>query len=464
MSITNPSATDLARFFDGGAAPVYLLDEDRQLVFYNEACAAWLGTSAEALLGQRCNYHTPAADGQSPSEPAALVAGLCPPPEVFSGKPMTALVSCFRCDGRVVHRRGHFLPLAAGEDESAPVIAVLETVDCTPEASQPGDESCQELHELVRRFRQQLAGSFVPDRLIGNSPPMLRARAQIELAASANMNVLISGPVGSGKEHAAKAIHYGQREPGLLVPLDCAVMEENLLRSTFRTLCLRRNLRPANSTLLLEHVSSMPAGAQQELAEILREGSLQMRVLSTTSKPLRQCLEEEALSEELAYALSTLVIELPPLNERIDDLPVLLQAQVEQLNATQLRQITGFSPEAIDQLAAYPWSGNLNELEALVRQLHEKAQAPLIQPRDLPRTIHWRNESPLPARGDEPIVLEQFLAAVEKELIARAMRRSKGNKSRAAKLLGLTRPRLYRRLVQLGLEPPKQDAPQPPRT
>ncbi len=109
----------------------------------------------------------------------------------------------------------------------------------------------------------------------------------------------------------------------------------------------------------------------------------------------------------------------------------------------------------MDYLVAYPWPGNIDELAAIVREVHGKAQGVEITPRDLPKQIYWGVDAMAhQARGDEPIVLEEFLARVEKELIARAMRRAKNNKSKAAKLLGLTRPRLYRRLVQLGLEQP----------
>lgn len=149
------------------------------------------------------------------------------------------------------------------------------------------------------------------------------------------------------------------------------------------------------------------------------------------------------------------MIELPPLADRVEDLPLLVQTLVEELNVGRLRQLAGFSPEALDQLAAYPWPGNLDELGAVVREMHEKSQDTEVAPRDLPRTIHWGAEAASHSqRGDEAIVLEEFLGRVEKELIALAMRRAKGNKSRAAKMLGLTRPRLYRRLVQLGLEQP----------
>jgi transcriptional regulator with PAS, ATPase and Fis domain len=469
MSVTNDAAVELARFLDSGPTPIYVLDEDRRILFCNTACADWLGVAAENLHGQKCNYHTP-ADETEDEHLAALAAGLCPPPLAFAGQPVAGVVSCRGQNGRVSHRRGQFIPLAHGEDESAPVVAILDRADCPAEslaAGRPTDDgSLDALHEALRRYRQQQARAASADRLIGEHPQIVRARAQIQLAARGETHVTITGQPGTGKEHAGKAIHYGQTAPGLLAPIDCALMETNLLRSTLRTLVARRTLRPANSTLLVEHAQQMSAEVQGDLLAMLNDGSLGMRVVALCDTPLEEAIAEGLFSTSLACALGTLEIELPALTERIDDLPLLAQAMIEQQNAAGARQLAGFSSEALDQLAAYPWPGNLDELQVLVREMHEKAAGPRVLPRDLPRTIQWGAEATSPPRTDEAVVLEEFLAKVERELIARAMRKAKGNKSRAAKMLGLTRPRLYRRLVQLGLEPdkskmePKPDVPE----
>jgi transcriptional regulator with PAS, ATPase and Fis domain len=452
MSRFRTTAADLARFLEDGAAPVYLLDEDRRIVFCNDACALWVGLAPDQLVGQQCNYHPP----DEPSGAAAAASGLCPPPKVFSGRAQFARVSCTKPDGSLVYRQGHFLPLGDGQDESAPVIAVLDVADCPPDAGPDDGRGEAELHDLVRRFRHQMAGHFTAESLIGNSPLIVRARGQVELAARTNVGVLIVGPNGSGKDHAARAIHFSQREPGPLVPLACAVLETNLLRSTLRAARARNAAQRANGgTLLLGDVDYMPPEAQEDLLAFLAGGTLGMRVVATSAQPLAEMVAEERFSHELACRLSTLVIELPPLARRLDDLPLLAQAMLEEVNATSSRQMSGFTAEALDLLAAYSWPGNVDELGAVVRESHARAQAGEVAARDLPKQIHWSLDAAShPSRADEAIVLVDFLARVEKELIARAMRRAKGNKSKAAKLLGLTRPRLYRRLVQSGLERP----------
>jgi transcriptional regulator with PAS, ATPase and Fis domain len=450
MSRTRTDASDLARLLRDARTPVYLLDEDQRIVYCNAACADWLGRKASELVGQQCKYHAP---GEEPPAAAAAL-GLCPPPEAFAGHGQTSLVSSTTPDGRLVFRRGHFIPLDDGGDASAPILAILELDDQQAELVDHDPDAL--LHQRVRHYRHALVGRFAADRLIGQSPQIVRARAQILLAARSGAGTLVVGPQGSGKQHVAKAIHYSQDQPGLLVPLDCGLLETNVVRSALRTLGTRVGSRPAGSTLLLENVEHMPGEVQEDLREVLGEGRLQMRIVAT-SQGLNEVVAAGQFSAELACALSTLVIELPPLVARLDDLPLLVQAMVEQFNATGFRQLAGFTSQALDMLAAYSWPGNLDELLEVVREVHEKATGSHGTPHDLPKQVQWGTDSVrLRSRLDEPIDLEEFLGRVEKELIGRAMRRAKGNKSKAAKLLGLTRPRLYRRLVQLGLEQPPQ--------
>jgi DNA-binding NtrC family response regulator len=450
MSDVQSTAIELAGLLDDSLAPVYVLDEDRRIVYCNPACARWVGISAAGLLGQRCVYHSETDDGSA----SAIAAGLCPPPKAFSGQPQAAIVSCLARDGTPVFRRGHFLPLSDGQDESAAVVAVLESSDCSSEAIAAAGDADAQLHEQLRRFRRQAAARYRADGLLGNSPAMVRARAQIELAATSGANTLVLGPQGSGKDHAAKAIHYQARENPTLMPLDCAVLEANLLRAALRALWSpSAAVKDAAATLILRDVDCMPLEAQTDLVELLGADSRRVRVISTATRPLCEVVAGELFIPALACTLATITIELVPLCQRLEDLPIVAQAFLEEANKSSAKQVGGFTGEALDRLAAHTWPGNVDELAAVVRESHERASAGEITARDLPNAIQWAAQAGAhPPRADESIVLGEFLAKVEKELIARAMRRAKNNKSKAARLLGLTRPRLYRRLIQLGLE------------
>jgi DNA-binding NtrC family response regulator len=293
---------------------------------------------------------------------------------------------------------------------------------------------------------------------------MHRVQAQTALAAASQASVLIVGPPGSGREHVARAIHYGRDgqspagEP--LVPLDCSLLASELLQSTIAAL-VRTKTREATApaTLLLNQADQLPPDMQRELPGLLTAAAGRVRVIATSRQPLADLAARGEYHGPLACLLSTIVIELPSLAQRIEELPLLAQFFLEQANCRGGKQLGGFTPEALDRLAGYSWPSNLDELEAVVREAHASAAGPEVTAADLPRRLQWAADAAVQARPEEPaIILDEFLAAIELELIQRALAQAKGNKAKAARLLGLTRPRLYRRLVQLGLEePPEND-------
>ena len=448
MSTQRVTAAELSSFLRHAASPMYLVDENRKIVFCNQACAETLGIAAAELIGLECQYHTPA----EPVSARSLAAALCPPPPALCGQTTSALVRFENAAGNTVARHGYFFPLSDGQDQSSEVLAVLDVSD----QRHAEEAAADALHEQVRRYRIRMARRYQSDQLIGDSPAIKRARAQIELAASSPATVLVVGPNGSGREHAAKAIHYARSAASLLVPLDCSLLETNLLRSTLRALWSQHAaMRDAASTLLLLLVAAAPPEVQSDLLELLNGSSSVVRVLSTADRSLVELASAGQFSPELACVLSTITIDLPALAGRLDDLPLLAQAFVEQANLGGAKQVGGVSREALDRLLLYSWPENVDELALVITQAHAAAQGAEIVVSDLPKQIQWAAESAVhPSGSNEVVVLEEFLSRVELELITRALRRAKGNKSKAAKLLGMTRPRLYRRLVQLGLEKP----------
>jgi DNA-binding NtrC family response regulator len=264
--------------------------------------------------------------------------------------------------------------------------------------------------------------------------------------------VLCLGEPGTGKKEAARAIHYRQIQPGALVPLACGVLEPNLLRGTLRSLATRRSADTAfNATLLLEDVDQFCSEAHADLWQLFEFQPNQVRVIATSTRSQAD-LEAALANPRLMCALSTIAIRLPPLRDRVEDLPLLAQAFLERENVENPKQLGGFTPEALDALAAHAWPGNLDELTQVIQQIHAQARFGRVEVHDLPERIRWSSTAAVHStQADEPIDLEELLANLEKELIERAIARARGNKSKAAKLLGLNRPRLYRRLVQLGL-------------
>ncbi len=482
----------LIRLLNAAEQPIYVLDDELTIVFLNQAAQEWLGTG-ESILGRRCTYHSnPTADKLD-----AAAANLCPPPQSLSAQNTVASVSRIAENGQISERRANFITFGGTTDNPLAVIAVLDAEDLPPtsadRSSDTFDASCKipaeiaeagsiALHEIVRRFHQEAAARYRIDRLIGHGPAMRLARRQVELAIGSHGSVLLVGPAGSGRRHFAATIHYAATEnksqaetpahsdrsegsPAAhaaqeefafrFAALDCPLLGVDLpdaIREA-TTPTNRRNDQTIQGTLVLHRIDEISAEIQVVVAGLLLQRPATLRFIATGAEPLIELARRGKFRADLAAALSTIVIELPPLAQRRDDLPLLAQLFLENQNAAGRRQIGGFTQAALDMLDSYPWPGNLDELAQTIAEGHQKAAGREIDVSDLPDRLRLAGQAAAhPRRTDETIVLDEYLGRVERELIRRALARAKGNKARAARLLGLTRPRLYRRMIQLGLE------------
>jgi len=448
--------SDLAKLLDALDDPVYVVDDRRRLVFVNESCAAWAGRTVDELVGRECRYlSTPVED----DPPAAVADALCPPPTSLAGRRTSAEVVV----PGATARRGEFLPLGVTPAGAALVLVWLpsaETATMLADDDHRIEQESQRLHAVAARIHRDLATRYAPDRLIGVSPAMERVRKQIALAATTPESVAVVGPAGVGKAHVARTIHAlraaatAATYAASLVPLDGPTLGAEMLQTTIRGMVRAAgDDRRRIGDLLIQDVDRLSTEAQTELAGLLRLVELPIRLLVTSREPLQAVAQRGDFHADLAGRLTTLVIEIPALAQRPEDLPLLAQRMVEETNVGGRRQLGGFTSEALDRLAEYAWPGNAAELADVVAASCAKAEGPLIGANDLPRRLRLAADAARHApHVDEPIVLDDYLAEIEKELMRRAMARAKGNKTKAAQLLGLTRPRLYRRLVQLGLE------------
>jgi DNA-binding NtrC family response regulator len=203
---------------------------------------------------------------------------------------------------------------------------------------------------------------------------------------------------------------------------------------------------------LLENVGRLPREAQEELLGFLQLPDFQLRIVSTVKSSSRQLVKRGRLLPALAAALGVIELRMPPLASRPDDIPLVAQHLLEEHNAAGEKQFRGFVPETLERLIAYDWPGDVDELRQYIAETVSRAPGPWIIPSDLPERLHanWSHLANPPKRA-EPVVLDDYLAQVERELIARTLEQTKGNKAEAARLLSISRPRLLRRLVQLGL-------------
>jgi DNA-binding NtrC family response regulator len=445
---------ELVNLLERASQPLYVLDDGLTIIYLNEVCRNWLGADAEGLLGRKCVY----ASGSELAALDAAAAGLCPPPAVLEGREVSADVARL-ADGQTLFRRTRFLPLRRPDEAIVCIVALVDPQDRadpleptakTTDSTASESRESRELHVQLQHFRQQMALRYRIERVVGVAPAVRRARAQAHVAAATRANVVLIGPPGSGRRHLAEVIHYsGPAESrGGLVPLECALLDVELLQSTLRSAAAEKH----GGSLLLCDADQLSAESQAALAAVLSAAGCPWRVLSTAATALVDLPLRGLYREDLAAMLSTITIELPPLAKRRDDLPLLAQALIEEQNARGGRQIGGFSSAALDRICAHSWPGNVAELAQVVAECHARAAGTLIAREELPERLRLAAEAAAhPRRKEEPIQLDEFVARIERELIRRALARAKGNKTKAARLLGLNRPRLYRRMVQLGL-------------
>lgn len=307
--------------------------------------------------------------------------------------------------------------------------------------------------------------------LIGDHPLMQKIEAMARRVAVTDATVLITGESGTGKELVARAIHnLGPRSAHPFVPVNCAALPEDLLESE-----LFGHVRGAftgalssrigmfqladGGTILLDEVGEMPLSLQAKLLRVLQNRevrpvgsdqalSVNVRVLASTNKDLQREVEKSAFREDLFYRLQVIPIHIPPLRARRSDIPLLIRHFLEKNNRKYGREVT-IAEETLIYLWEYDWPGNVRELENLLERLVVLNETNTLMPDDLPsyvRSFIAEKKLPHPQLNGGDVDLRQVMEQFEFRLIDEALRRTNGNKSAAAQMLGLKRTTLVAKL------------------
>ena len=340
-----------------------------------------------------------------------------------------------------------------------------------------------EQHRLYaenRALREELRSRHRIEGIIGDSGQMIEVVSLVQRVAASEATVLIRGESGTGKELIAKAIHYASpRAARPLVRLNCAALPENLLESelfghekgSFTGAIANRKGRfelADTGTLFLDEIGDLPLHLQAKLLRVLQErefervGSSQpikvnVRILSATHRDLESLLRAGQFREDLYYRLNVVTILVPPLRERRQDLPALMDHFLKIFAAKNGKTLRGFSREARDALLRYDYPGNVRELENLVERAVVLSRGDLIGRGDLPLTV----EAP-EASGEPPAQLTAAVEGLERRMIKNALARAGGVQTRAADLLGITERALRYKLKKYGLQGEDPDTSTPP--
>ena len=325
-------------------------------------------------------------------------------------------------------------------------------------------------------LRSQLEARYGFAGIVGRSRPMRELFQLLETVAATSSTVLITGETGTGKELAARAIHHNSpRRGNRFVALNCSAIPETLLeaelfghvRGAFTGAVGNRQGRLEQAhrgTLFLDEVGTMSPGLQAKLLRVLQEREFErvgeshtvkidVRVIAATHSDLAKMVAEGTFREDLFYRLNVIPVQLPALRERREDIPLLVQHFLERLGQEAGRGPVTMSQEAMRHLMAYPWPGNIRQLEnAVERALAFSMGRSQIEVTDLTKELQNQPDAATDSQvwfPDEGIDFDRYIEAVELSLIRRSLERTQGNKRQAAKLLNLKRTTLIEKLKRL---------------
>ncbi|HDQ40824.1 MAG TPA: PAS domain-containing protein [Desulfonatronum sp.] len=427
---------------------VFTVTPDWRITSFNHAAERITGVSRKHAVGRSC----------CEVFRATICEKNCALRRTFAaGKPViNATASILNCAGRFVPIR---LSTALLRDDAGKVVGGVETF--------------QDLSE-VDQLSKELRASYGFEDIVGRSSAMKRLYAILPLIADSDSTVLIEGPSGTGKELFARALHnLSPRRRERFVPVNCAALPDTLLVSELfgyksgaftdaRKDKPGRFLLAHKGTLFLDEIGDISPAMQSRLLRVLQERVVEplggitpirvdVRVIAATNKTLRELVDSGQFRQDLYYRIRVVHLQLPELRHRREDIPLLVEHALHRFSRLRGRDVPEVSDEAMVCLMNHDYPGNVRELENILEQACVLCRGRLIEREHLPLEL-----CP-PEQKQEKIIWPASLQAMERILIAQTLERRNGNRSLAARDLGINPSTLYRKIQGLGITPPHID-------
>lgn len=343
----------------------------------------------------------------------------------------------------------------------------------------------QRLEVENRTLKRELQKEFTFENLIGNSDNMHRVYNVIERVSKSPTNILITGESGTGKEMVAKAIHYnGFLKDKPFVTVNCGAIPESLMESEMfghkkgsftGAISDKVGLFEVadGGTLFLDEVGELPLSIQVKLLRAIQERVIRrvgatndikvdVRIIAATNRNLEDMVKKDIFREDLYYRLNVILIDVPPLRERREDIPLLVDFFLKKYNERLMKSVQGVSDEAMASLKKYDYPGNVRELENIIERTVALEGGASILPESLPPLVMTASGRKMASSQDieitdDGIDLDNIIGQIEKELIVKAIHKTNGVKKKAAKLLGITFRSMRYRVRKYNLSSPGDD-------
>ena len=329
----------------------------------------------------------------------------------------------------------------------------------------------------IARLRSTVEEAFSPEHLVGGSPGMQQVRTMIRRAAPSDATVLICGESGTGKELVARALHYSSARSGSpFVDVNSAALTETLLESeifghekgAFTSAISRRRGKfeqAHGGTLFLDEIGDMPAPTQAKILRVLQERAFQrvggedkievdVRVVCATNRSLDNLVRKGQFRKDLFYRINTFVIDIPPLRDRLSDVPELARHFMDRVNRVEKRSVRKVSPTALEALCRHSWPGNVRELQHAIDRAVLVCDGDEVLPEHLPPVV--TNTLPQETAPEAGEGLTDAVERLERSMILSALEKCGWTKARAARALGVTERILSYKMNNLGIERPQQ--------
>jgi len=439
---------------------IMVVDEQGIIIYVNEAFKGITGFSKDEMIGKDCSVLNCDICQEARDNKGCQWCAL------FEGDNMRRRRCIFRHkDGRSIHALKN---ASVFHDDHGNVIGAVETVTDITDLTEKDNR--------IAEYQRELRSADEFQGIIGASAPMQKVFDLITNAARSDAPVIIYGESGTGKELVASAIHrLSERSPGPYVKVNCAALTESLLESelfghvkgayTGAVKDRAGRFETANGgNIFLDEIGDLPPATQVKLLRVLEEKIIErvganasipvdVRIISATNQDLMKLIKNGAFREDFYFRINVIPVHLPPLRERIEDIPLLADAFFRKIRLKISKEVSAISRETMASLMNYTWPGNVRELKSAFEYACVTCQGQTIQPEHLPANITARKKTPRPAA--RVAINREEIKKIE---LLEVLEETGGNQSEAARLLGVTRVTIWNRMKRYGITAKKNIA------